>query len=122
MPAQDLKGVLRSLDILVHSGIKKTTLGIQKLENDDEKDEETGEGPLKHGAELSCRAEGRREGGTDPSAKKPNNGKERTGTEERGARMRTYTAGSCCDLTLTRFSLHKAPLQLNGGPRCPAVQ
>lgn len=50
MPAQNLRGVWRSVDVLVHFGIRNTELGIQELEDNDEQDQETGGGPLKHGA------------------------------------------------------------------------
>lgn len=50
MPAQNLKSVRRSVDVLVHFGIRNTASGIQELEDDDEQDQETGGALLKHGA------------------------------------------------------------------------
>lgn len=50
MPAQNLRGVWRPVEVLWHFGIRNATLGIQELEDNDEQDQETGGGPLKHGA------------------------------------------------------------------------
>lgn len=50
MPNQNLRGVWSCVDVLVHFGFRSTALGTQKLEDDDEQDQETGGGPLKHGA------------------------------------------------------------------------
>lgn len=50
MPTQNLRGAWRSVDVHVHFGIRNTVLGIQELEDDDEQEQETGGGPLKHGA------------------------------------------------------------------------
>lgn len=50
MPAQNLRGVWRSVDVLVYFGIRNTALGIHELkDDDDEQNQETGGGPLKHG-------------------------------------------------------------------------
>lgn len=38
------------MDVFVHFGFTNAALGIQELEDDDEQDQETGGGPLKHGA------------------------------------------------------------------------
>lgn len=49
MPAQNLRGVWRSVDVRAHFGIRNTALGIQELKDDDEQNQETGGGSLKHG-------------------------------------------------------------------------
>lgn len=59
MPAQILRGVWRSVDVHVHCGIRNSALGIKELEDNDEQDQETGGGLVKHGA-------GEAEGKTHP--------------------------------------------------------